>query len=210
MVHVLVVIERPLLRTLVVDTLAGDGIRSTTVSGADEVVGAQERLATDALIVDGVAAEELQRWGFGDCQAVPVLVVDDEPTVPSVQAALRLGVFDYCDRVDGDLGRRVLRSVNAYRSASVDDLERLQRDLERALQRVEALRGVARSPTDLSDLSGREREILPALLRGRSASEVGEELFISPHTVRNHMKSIYKKLDVSSHLELLALFVTQP
>jgi len=54
-------------------------------------------------------------------------------------------------------------------------------------------------------LSNREAEILGLLLRGRSNKEMEKDLFISPHTIRNHVHNIYQKLDVSSRLQLMHL-----
>lgn len=52
-------------------------------------------------------------------------------------------------------------------------------------------------------LSTREEEILGLLLRGKSNKEIERDLFISPHTVRNHIHNIYKKLGVGSRLQLM-------
>lgn len=57
-----------------------------------------------------------------------------------------------------------------------------------------------------SVLTEREAEITHLLLRGHSAKSVARLLGISPGTVRNHMKSIYAKLGISSHSELFGLF----
>lgn len=54
-------------------------------------------------------------------------------------------------------------------------------------------------------LSGREREILGYLARGRSQPYIREELFLSKNTVATHVKHIYQKLDVHSRQELLDL-----
>lgn len=52
-------------------------------------------------------------------------------------------------------------------------------------------------------LSRREGEILSLLLRGKSNKEIEKDLFISPHTVRNHIHNIYQKLGVGSRLQLM-------
>lgn len=49
---------------------------------------------------------------------------------------------------------------------------------------------------DIAQLSPREREILTKLLSGLRVPAIAEKLFISPHTVRNHLKSMYRKLEV--------------
>jgi DNA-binding CsgD family transcriptional regulator len=55
-------------------------------------------------------------------------------------------------------------------------------------------------------LTDRESEITHLLLRGHSAKSIARLLDISPGTVRNHMKSIYIKLEISSQSELFGLF----
>lgn len=57
-----------------------------------------------------------------------------------------------------------------------------------------------------SYLTDRESEITHLLLRGHSAKSIARLLGISPGTVRNHMKSIYIKLEISSQSELFGLF----
>lgn len=44
-------------------------------------------------------------------------------------------------------------------------------------------------------VSRREEEVLQLIVDGHSTTEVGEKLFISPKTVKNHLASIYMKLD---------------
>ncbi len=59
-----------------------------------------------------------------------------------------------------------------------------------------------KTPTDEADqLSTREKEILQLLVEGLSYKAIAERLFISPHTVRTHLKNIYEKLHVHSKSE---------
>ena len=56
----------------------------------------------------------------------------------------------------------------------------------------------------LSDtLSPRERQIAKAYANGASYREIAQDLFIAPGTVRKHLNAIYRKLAVSSKIELL-------
>ncbi len=48
------------------------------------------------------------------------------------------------------------------------------------------------------DLSERELELLQGLVHGETYQTLAKKLFISPHTVKTHIKNIYKKLHVHS------------
>lgn len=50
-------------------------------------------------------------------------------------------------------------------------------------------------------LSTRELELLDGLVNGGSYTSIAKELFISPHTVKTHIKNIYKKLHVHNRAE---------
>ncbi|MBK6643009.1 MAG: response regulator transcription factor [Bacteroidetes bacterium] len=47
----------------------------------------------------------------------------------------------------------------------------------------------------------RESEILNLLADGFSNKEIAEKLFVSVHTIRNHLYKIYEKLQVHSRVE---------
>lgn len=53
-------------------------------------------------------------------------------------------------------------------------------------------------------LSPRESELVLSLARGESTDEIADSLFISQHTVRGHLKTIFEKTGVSSRSELVA------
>jgi DNA-binding CsgD family transcriptional regulator len=54
-------------------------------------------------------------------------------------------------------------------------------------------------------LTDREKEILCLILDGKSNTEIGRKIFISTHTVRNHVHSIFQKLAVKNRVELVNL-----
>ena len=59
------------------------------------------------------------------------------------------------------------------------------------------------SSTD-STLTNREKEILSQIIQGLTNEVIGEKLFISVQTVRNHIKNIYDKLQVHSRAQVVA------
>jgi DNA-binding CsgD family transcriptional regulator len=52
-------------------------------------------------------------------------------------------------------------------------------------------------------LSNREREIVRLMLTGKSNKEIAGELFVSTHTIKNHVYNIYQKLQVSNRLHFI-------
>lgn len=61
---------------------------------------------------------------------------------------------------------------------------------------------------ELDRLSPREAEVLEQLLAGHRVATIARELEVSEHTVRNHLKSMFRKLGVHSQAELVGLVRT--
>jgi two-component system nitrate/nitrite response regulator NarL len=55
-----------------------------------------------------------------------------------------------------------------------------------------------------ASLTARERRIIALVVQSQGASNkaLAQSLFISEHTLRNHLSSVYQKLDVANRLEL--------
>jgi len=56
---------------------------------------------------------------------------------------------------------------------------------------------------ELADLTGRELEVLSRLLAGTRVPAISKQLGISPHTVRNHLKSMYRKVGAKDQSDLI-------
>lgn len=89
----------------------------------------------------------------------------------------------------------------------------LERHLWRIAREVEmsgVVAGFSRVPDPreipgLSELSGRQWEILTRLLHGERVPAIAKALFLSQSTVRNHLGDVFRKLRVHSQTELLEL-----
>ena len=57
------------------------------------------------------------------------------------------------------------------------------------------------------NISKRERDIIELIIDGKGNNEIKETLFISYHTVKNHLSNIYRKLNVNNRHELVHLFI---
>jgi PAS domain S-box-containing protein len=91
-------------------------------------------------------------------------------------------------------------------------LVHLMRDSQGPHEMLEMARGLvqlsskrdAPDSRDVPALTARQLEVLRLLSEGRSAKEIGQELYLSQATVRNHIRSLLQALGAHSQLEALA------
>jgi DNA-binding CsgD family transcriptional regulator len=57
----------------------------------------------------------------------------------------------------------------------------------------------------MAALSRREREVAALVRRRRTNPQIADVLFLSLKTVETHLRSIFRKLDVSSRIEVAEL-----
>ena len=58
-----------------------------------------------------------------------------------------------------------------------------------------------RSEPAPAHLSAREREVLALMAGGATNREIADRLYLSPHTVKDHTSSLYRKLEVRNRTE---------
>jgi DNA-binding NarL/FixJ family response regulator len=70
-----------------------------------------------------------------------------------------------------------------------------------------AYSGTVRKPR-AGSLSERECEVLEQIARGHSIEDIAGELYLSPHTVRTHIKNILRKLGARTRAHAVALAIS--
>ena len=157
--------------------------------------------------------EEQEAVRSGDIRMrLTLLQRKDSTTFPVVIVPQR--ILDEGGEVVGTLS--VVLDMGGVETAKPVDYrtgDDLPERLERIAREIKALGLAARFPTaagplplehpDLADLSPREREVLAHLAGGQRVPAIAGELYISQDTVRGHLKSIFRKVGVSSQSELL-------
>lgn len=196
---------------------AGYHVPAVAASG-QEALALIERERPDLILMDIVlrgslsGIETVQRLALPVAPAVVYLTAhaDDE----TLERARRTSPWGYIVKPFDQ--RQLLSTV--LMALGRREIEEAQRDLgsERyrdALRRVatilEEVEGEApRAPRfpALGGLSQREQEVVRALLESGRVPGIARSLYISPHTVRNHLKSAFRKLGVSSQAELIERF----
>jgi DNA-binding NarL/FixJ family response regulator len=61
--------------------------------------------------------------------------------------------------------------------------------------------------TEDQRLNNRETDVVNLIIEGKSYKMVADELGLSINTVRTHIKSVYKKLNINSNIELASLYL---
>jgi DNA-binding NarL/FixJ family response regulator len=67
----------------------------------------------------------------------------------------------------------------------------------------------ARTTEKLPSLTQRERDVLRLLADGHSNEEIGKRLYISPETVRTHVRKAMQKLDADTRTQAVATAIRQ-
>lgn len=137
--------------------------------------------------LDGIEATR-RIVGNGSSASILVLTMHDEDALRA--RALRAGAVGFLTK-DCEL-REV---VEAVRSVATGDVL-LSAGIAQSILTEFPEEPVDTEPVDnTGPLTRREREVLQSVADGRSTTEIGRELFISVKTVKNHLASIYAKLD---------------
>jgi DNA-binding CsgD family transcriptional regulator len=58
-------------------------------------------------------------------------------------------------------------------------------------------------------LSDRECEVLEHIARGQSIEDISATLFLSPHTVRTHIKNILRKMGARTRAHAVAMAISE-
>ena len=87
------------------------------------------------------------------------------------------------------MSRKIARTL--IRQMSTQDSNEVQEELDRQ-KSIEAF-----------GLSEKELQVIEQLVAGKNYAEIAELMFISPHTVKTHIKNIYKKMHVHSRASVV-------
>lgn len=195
MTRVLVADDHQMLRQAVRRALEDSGL---TVVGeaADggEAVDLAQALAPDVIlmdvsmpVLDGIEATR-RISATSSTARILVLTMHDEDALRA--RAIRAGAAGFLTK-DCEL-REVVDAVRVVASGEM----LVSADIAQAMLAQFPEEPVANEVVETNGpLTRREKEVLQAVADGRSTTEIGRELFISVKTVKNHLASIYAKLD---------------
>ncbi|AEW92503.1 MULTISPECIES: helix-turn-helix transcriptional regulator [Streptomycetaceae] len=133
------------------------------------------------------------------CEAVDVLHRSgDKFELATALAALR---DTYTQLGDAGRARSVARKTNSIRQACF---------AEQPARRVDAPDVLEETEVDMLALSDAERRVAKFAAKGLTNREIASKLYLTTSTVEQHLTRIYRKLGVSSRVQLLSRLGPQP
>ncbi len=207
------------IRVLLVDdhTLFRSGIRSLLQRNEDfEVVGEAgdglegikraRSLCPDVVLLDlhmpGVSGLEAVKVIVEEIPDVHVLMLTVSEDAQDLMDALRAGACGYLlKNIETDM------LVDAIRRAAKGESVVSQQMTAKLIEGVRAPhKGDA--PAERDRFSPRERDIMASLARGESNKEIARRLDLAESTVKIHVQNIFKKLNMSSRVQV-ALYAVE-
>jgi DNA-binding NarL/FixJ family response regulator len=203
--RILIVDDHPLTRDALATLLGAHGLEVVgCASDGAQAIAEAERLQPDLVLLDlsmpgmdGLAALPHLRHAAPSCE---VVVLTASGTEENLLAAIRAGAAGY-----------LMKSEPPERIASfLDGVAQGEAALSGSIARrlLEQVRSGGGRSAGVPDaiaaaLSAREVEVLLLLDDHLGTDEIAKRLYISEHTVRSHVKSLLRKLGVSSRREAL-------
>jgi DNA-binding NarL/FixJ family response regulator len=203
--RILIVDDHPLTRDALGSLLAAHGLEVVgTASDGEEAIREAARLEPDLVLLDlsmpgmdGLTALPRLRHAAAGCE---VVVLTASGTEENLLAAIRAGAAGYL--LKSEPPERIAAFLDGVAQGEAALSGSIAR---RLLDQVRQGNGRGSGVPDriASTLSAREVEVLLLLDEHLGTDEIAKRLFISEHTVRSHVKSLLRKLGVSSRREAL-------
>lgn len=173
-----------------------------------------------AALADGVKRVLLREYvdGGGIPRQSGLLILDGDGAIETITAEAEKWLTGLHD-TDGDVPMTVQSLASEARRAGGMSVRSRARDTTGAWVTLTAWSlgdrvAVSLEPSaphdltalalDAYSLSDRERQVVELVLLGYATADIGKQLFLSPYTVQDHLKSVFDKTGVRSRRELAA------
>jgi DNA-binding CsgD family transcriptional regulator len=179
---------------------------------AEAVCAAAAELAAGSPDLAGVAAAAAHARGQLDQDAGALLRAAEDSPDPwaRASAAEDLGVLLIGREDFEEAGRRLEDSLAGYdQTAALRDGRRVRRRLRGIGIRRRHFTHAKRPKTGWMSLTDTERAVSDLVAKGLTNQQIATEMFLSTHTVAFHLRQVFRKLDISSRVDLARVFTEQ-
>jgi DNA-binding NarL/FixJ family response regulator len=202
----LIVEDLPEIRAWLAEVVdaAFPGVQVTTAARLDEAMqcvaqGRFDLALVDLGLPDGSGLDVVGALRHHQPTALPVVVTiydDDDHLFPALQA----GAFGYLlkEQPLQVLVAQLVRMTQGEPPLSPPVARRVLAHFAGATQRRQALVRQVEAEVRLTE---RETEVLQRVAKGFTMPEIAQQFDLSRHTIADHIKQIYRKLNVSSRAE---------
>jgi two-component system NarL family response regulator len=203
-IRVLIADDAPLFRrglSVVLSTEPNIEVVAEAENG-EEAIAKAEEVAPDVVLMDvrmprvnGIDAARAIREASPSTKIIMLTVSDEDD---DLYEAIKAGANSYLlKEVSVEEVPEAIRAVVQGQSLiSPSMASKLLNEYTSLARRAEE-----KSQYPAPSLTTRELEVLKLVARGQSNREIGEELFISENTVKNHIRNILEKLHLHSRME---------
>ena len=181
--------DDPTLRHVISRTLAAEAYDVLTVASGDEAIATLDVRTVDVVVSDehmpGMRGGELLEIVAERHPDILRIMLTGRPSLESTLHAINVcHVYRYITKPFDPLALPVV--------------------LREAIKKRKRI--AMANEHDLDILSPREHQVLQLVSRGIRVKDAAVQLSVSVHTVRNHLKAIFRKLDIHSQAELVMRF----
>jgi DNA-binding NarL/FixJ family response regulator len=208
-IRILVVDDHPLFRQGVIDTISlePDFLVIGEATNGKEGLNLIRELVPDVAIVDvnlpGINGQQVTQHAVQEKLPSRIILLTAYDDSEQKLHAMKVGAAAYCVKdVQPETLAEIVRKVAAGSYVIGEEIlnaEELEAWLEPESENERSYYSELGDPYE--PLSKREMEVLAQLTRGMSNKEIATELGISHQTVKNHVTSILRKLDVEDRTQ---------
>lgn len=197
--RILIVEDDPMMQLGLEQSLQSDS-RFTVVGQAEDGYAAVEmalKLKPDLIVMDvglprldGIAATQKIKESLPD---IRIVMLTSHTTETEIIAALSAGADAYC--IKGASVDRLLAAIVAAQEGAT------YLDPQIARRVIDHLKPPSTQNSNIGLLSERELEVLKLMVEGRSNPEIAAMLYLSPNTIKTHVRGIMNKLAVDDRVQ---------
>ncbi len=150
--------------------------------------------------ISGIETTALVKENYPEIDVVMITVFEDQDKILD---SIKSGAVGYL--LKDETPRYIVDSILDVKNGGAPMTRSVARKIFGSIQSSDISNNSIDSPEKQFGISERELEIIKLFVASKTYTQIAEELFISPHTVKSHIKNIYKKLHVHSKTSLVKI-----